>query len=300
MSKKPDYKSAFADFCKYYSRKLDDRPADLTYRFLCSLKFFKDHGYYPRFKNPRSFSEKIWHRMLFDRNLVWTEISDKLKARRLVQDKIGDEYLIPLLWEGTRPEFIPLEKLPERFVVKANHGCGYNIFVKDKKQISYDKIVGQLNRWLEKKYTYSSFLGMEWAYENIEPKIYVEMLIEENGRTPKDYKFFCFSGRAEYLQISFDRFGDASERILDRDFNPIEVWNGVKIYRGVIERPIDYEKMLDVAETLSAGFDFIRVDLYNVKGKIYFGEYTCYPAAGLAPFVPRKWDFIFGEKWIIK
>jgi len=238
--------------------------------------------------------------MLLDRDPVWNEITDKLRARNFVEKRLGKDYLIPILWVGDSADDLPIKNLPQQFIIKTNHGCGFNIIITNKNEIEQFKVINQINNWLRQNFTYSSFIGMAWAYKNIVPRVYVESFIGEEDTPPLDYKFFCFSGRAEYLQISFDRFGDPSERILDRDFNLIEVWNGVKIYRGVIERPIDYEKMLDVAENLSAGFDFIRVDLYNVKGKIYFGEYTCYPAAGLAPFVPRKWDFIFGEKWIIK
>lgn len=300
MSYKLSPKSLYTYFCRYYSRKLGDRPADFIYRSLCSLKFIKEHGYYPRFKKPRSFSEKIWHRMLFDRSPIWTKTSDKLKARELVKEKFGENFLPAILWQGERPEEMPLAELPDRFVIKTNHGAGYNIIVTDKKNLDPNRVLTRINDWLNQNFTYETFLGMAWAYKNIYPMVYVESFLGQAEKPPLDYKFFCFSGRVEYLQISFDRFGNASERILDRHFNVLDVYNGVRLYDGPIKRPENYDEMIRVAETLSAGFDFIRVDLYNVNGKIYFGELTCYPAGGLAAFVPRKWDFIFGEKWVLE
>jgi len=287
----------YENICRAYAHRLGDNKADRLYSFLCSFKFIKEHGYIPRFRNPRTFSEKIWHRMLFDRNPIWTELSDKLAARRIVERKVGPNYLIPILWIGDRADDIPVESLPDKFIIKTNHGCGYNLIVHDKSNFELKKELIKINNWLKQNFAYSAFLGMAWAYKNILPKVFVETLIEDNGRPPRDYKFFCFSGRAEYLQITFDRFGDIKERILDRNFNITDIYNGVKLYDGSIEKPINYEKMLELADILSSGFDFIRIDLYNVQGRIYFGEFTCYPAAGLARFVPRRWDFIWGQAW---
>ena len=300
MNYRRSAKNLYTYFCRYYSQKLGDRPADFTYRSLCSLKFIKEHGYYPRFKKPRSFSEKIWHRMLFDRSPIWTEISDKLKARELVKEKVGENFLPKILWQGERPEEIPFAELPDRFVIKTNHGAGYNVIVTNKKNLEHSRVLRRINDWLNLNFTYATFVGMAWAYKNIKPMIMVEEFLEENGKPPLDYKFFCFSGRVEYLLIVYDRFASHQEKHFTRDFVPLDLWNGADQYPGPFIRPYNLEEMIKVAETLSAGFDFIRVDLYNVNGKIYFGELTCYPAGGLAAFVPRKWDFIFGEKWILE
>jgi len=300
MIKKTNLKSIYANLCRYYAKKLGDRPGDLVYRLLCSLKFYKEHGYYPRFKKPRTFSEKIWYRMLFDRNPIWTELSDKLKAKEFVKKRIGERHIVPSLWIGQRAEEIPFEKLPNKFVIKTNHGGGYNIIVTDRESLDRAKTIHKINTWLKASFTYTKFLGMAWAYKNIDPKVFIELFIEENGKIPLDYKFFCFSGRVEYLLITYDRFGYHREKHFYKDFTPLDLWNGADQYAGPFIRPENFEEMIEIAENLSAGFDFIRVDLYNIKGKIYFGEFTCYPAGGLARFVPRNWDFIFGEKWNLK
>lgn len=284
--------------CRAYARHiLGDKPTDIVFRFLCSLDFWKVHSYWPHLKNPRSFEEKLCYRMLFDRDPQWTMLSDKLLVRDYVAGKVGNQYLIPLLWKGDRPEDIPFDELPSKFVIKTNHGCGYNIIVKDKTQIDKAMTIRKLKKWLGKNYCQDKYLGNGWAYKHIRPTVLVESFLEKNGGVPEDYKFFCFSGQAEFLQVSFDRFGDASETILDRSFNPLDLYNGVKLYPGTVKRPDNYEEMLRLADSLALGFDFIRVDIYSVGGRLCFGEFTCYPAGGRAKFIPRKYDFLFGEKW---
>lgn len=290
-------KKIYWPICRLYARRLNDKPADCIYEFLCSLAFIQLHHYWPNFRSPVTFSEKLFVRMMHDKRSILTNITDKILVREYVADKIGEQYLIPIFWTGSNPERIPLDSIPTPFVIKTNHGCGNIILVKDKNLLDINKLNKQLHKWLKINYCLDNYFGIEWAYKNIIPKILIEKYIEEEGKPPRDYKFFCFSGRVEYVQVSFDRFGNPSERILDRDFNPLDVYNGVELYDGKIEPPVGFSKMIEIAETLSREFDFIRVDLYNVKGKIYFGELTCYPAGGLAPFVPRKWDYIFGEKW---
>ena len=301
MNLRPIYELLYLRPCRAYARHfVEDRPADFIYRCLCSLIFYKEHFYWPHFKNPRSFSEKVWNRMLFVRDHRLTMLSDKLRVRDYVARIVGSEYLIPLLWNGEKAEEISYENLPLKFVIKVTHGCKYNIIVRDKTQLDQTNTRLQLKQWLSENYCYESFLGVEWAYKNINPSIIVETFLECNGRVPEDYKFFCFSGRVELIQVSFDRFGDASEKLFDRDFNPLDLWNGLKLYQGKVERPDNFEEMVRVAESLARELDFIRVDLYNVSRQIYVGELTCYPASGMARFVPREYEFLLGEKWKMK
>ena len=211
--------------------------------------------------------------------------------------KVGSEYLIPLLWQGDNPEEIPFDILPPQFVIKTNHGCKSNIIVDDKKQLDQKKTRLQLKKWLCENSCTDKFLGTEWAYKHIKPTVIIESFLNDNGKVPLDYKFFCFSGQVEFLLMTFDRFGDLSEKHFDRDFNPLDLWNGAKQYPREIARPDNYEEMLRVAEILAGEFDFTRVDLYSVGGRTYFGELTCYPGGGDPRFIPREYDFIFGEKW---
>jgi hypothetical protein len=292
------YKFLYMPLCRYYAQKfLGDKPADSIMSFLCSLSFWKVHRYWPHLKKPRSFEEKLLHRMLFDRNPRWTVLSDKLSVREYVAEKVGKEYLIPLLWAGNRPEEIPFDELPSKFMIKANHGCGYNIIVKDKDQIDKKMIILKLKQWLNENFCMDKYLGTAWAYKNIKPAIIVESFLDNNGDIPTDYKFFCFLGRAEFLQMNFDRFGDPYEKTFDRYFHPLDLWQGTKQYPGKVECPDNYEEMIRVSESLAIDFDFIRVDLYNVNSRIYFGELTCYPGGGNVHWVPSEYDFLLGKKW---
>ena len=292
------WKMLYWPICRTYACYIvGDSPADALLRGLFSLQFWRDHRYWPNFVHPRYFSEMVASRMLNERDPRWTMLSDKLHVRDYVAGKVGREYLIPLLWSGDNPEEIPFDELPLKFVIKTNHGCGYNIIVKDKTQLDRTQTRRQLKKWLGENFCHAKCLGTAWAYKNIKPKIMIEAFLNDNGKTPLDYKFFCFSGRAEFLLMTFDRYGDLSEKHFDRDFNPLDLWNGSEQYTGEIARPDNYEEMVHFAETLAQGMDFIRVDIYNVDSRIYFGELTCYPAGSLARFIPREYDYIFGKKW---
>lgn len=294
-------KYLYLPICRVYVRRvLEEKPTDALMDFLCSLYFFHVHGYWPNLKKPRSFSEKLFWRMLNDHDPKLTMVSDKYCVRDYVAEKIGQEYLVPLLWQGNNPEDIPFHDLPLKYVIKANHGCMYNVIVSDSTEIDKQLIRLKLKKWLSENFCNKNGFGIAWAYKNIRPTIMIESFLDNDGRVPEDYKFFCFAGKAEYIQVSYDRFGDASERILTRDFKTTEIYNGQKLYTGEVIPPDNYKEMLQIADSLARGFDFIRVDLYSVRGKIYFGELTCYPAGGEAIFVPRKYDYVFGEKWNIR
>ena len=283
--------------CRAYARSIGDKPADNIYGLLCGLPFWQAHHYWPDFTHPKSLNEKIWHRMLYDRSPRFSLVSDKWLVRDYISKLSSAKFLIPLIWHGNNPEEIPFSKLPHKFVIKANHGCGYNIIVHDKHQLDIGQTIKQLKKWIRKNFCNNYYFGASWAYKNIQPYILVEQFIGKDNQPPRDYKFFCYSGRAEYVQVSVDRYGSPSEQILDRDFNQIKVWNGVRIYPGIIERPSNYEDMINLADSLSKDFEFIRVDLYSVEGTIYFGEMTLYHAGGLARFIPKEYDYIFGSKW---
>lgn len=285
-------------FCRACNRwGVDNEPAGRAVCGLAAVHFWLYHGYWPHFSPPRTFEEKVSARMLFDRNVLWTTFCDKWRARVYVAERGYARHLVPVLWHGSDPSSIALDALPSRFVVKATHGCGYNIIVMDKATVDPHALRKQLTRWMERNYCRDESIGTSWAYLNIPPGIVIEEFIGKDGNVPVDYKFFCFSGRAEYVLLSFDRYGAHSKLIVDRDFRPTRVQRGHQRYAGAVSPPPGYETMLEIAETLAMGIDMIRVDLYNVDGRIYFGEMTCYPGGGMIPFDPRSEDFAWGAKW---
>jgi hypothetical protein len=257
------------------------------------------HRYWPHLKNPLSFSEKVYSRMLYDRSHIWTILSDKLLVRDYIANKIGTVNLIPLLWKGKNPDELPFDDLPAQFVIKTNHGCHFNIIVKDKTKLDQTKTKRQLRKWLCQNYCEDYSLGLSWAYKYIMPYILVEPFFNDNGNVPWDYKFLCFSGRVEFIHIHIDRFRDHYIKCFDRTFKPIDwIYSELKTYPKKVTAPDNYNEMLSVAEAIAEGLDFIRVDLYNTNEKIYVGELACYPAAGRHRFLSRKCDFFIGDKWI--
>lgn len=289
---------AYWPICRAYVKLIiRDKPADSFLALLCGMQFITVHKYWPNFRFPRRFSEKVWNRMLYDRDPRLTLISDKLKVRDYVADRLGKNYLIPLLWQGDSPEDIPYEKLPDRFVIKTNHGCGYVILVNDKNRIDKEQVRKILGKWLKENFGRDTYMGIAWGYNNITPVVMIESFLGEAAKAPIDYKFYCFGGQVEFATLHFDRFGEHQTRTYDRKFLPHEFRYDFDHWAGEFSRPLNYEEMVHLAETLAGEFDFIRVDLYSVGNIIFFGELTPYPGGVNTKFLPARQDIILGEKW---
>lgn len=283
--------------CRAYARRLGDKPGDALFRSLCSLQFRRIHGFWPNFQFPQYFTEKMWSRMIYDRNPQFTIFCDKLRVRDFVSVKIGPQYLVPMLWSGTDPGSIPFDTLPARFVIKANHGCAFNILVPDKRKLDVPAAIRQLRNWLQINFCTDTYLGIAWGYKNIPPCIVIEEYIEEKGGPPVDYKMYCFGKYVEFMTVHYDRFQEHKTRSFDRRFQPYNFRYDFDQWSGHCERPENLDEMVDVAETLAEGCDFVRVDLYHVGQKVYFGELTPYPGGVSTKFLPRSTDFNMGQRW---
>lgn len=292
------FKIVIMPTCRWYAKyRLGDKPADSIYRFLCSLQFWRTHGFWPDFTCPRRFSEELWSRMLHDRNPQLTLLCDKLRVRDYVAKKSGANCLVPLLWSGEDPKQIPFATLPERYVIKTTHGCANNIFVREKARVDEVGIRLQLNQWLNFNYAEDFLIGIEWGYKHVRPAIVIEEFLEQEGKVPVDFKFYCFSGRVEFLTQHFGRFVKHKTRSFDRNYAPHEFHYQFEQYEGPCERPKNFDNMVQLAETLAQGFDFMRVDLYNIDGRILFSELTPYPGGVSTRFLPGSLDYALGAKW---
>lgn len=294
------FRWALYPVCRIYARHfVKDKPADGVLRSMCRLAFLSVYHYWPRLRKPRRFAERLWDRMLHDRDPMLTLVSDKSRVRDHVERKAGSGCLIPLLWSGERPEDIPYGRLPGRFVIKTNHGCGYNILVPDQTRIDQAAVASRLRRWLATNYAEDTYLGIAWGYRNIRPVIQVEEFLGDAGKPPADYKFYCFSGRAEVVTVHLDRYGEKKSSAFTRDFERLRFRPSFRQYPMDVPKPANFEAMVELAERLSEGFNFIRVDLYSVDDRIYFGELTPYPV-GVSKFISfdiRDLDRKLGEKW---
>lgn len=248
-------------------------------------------------KNPKRYNEKIQWRKLYDINEIYSVLSDKYAVRAWVEKKIGSEYLIPLLGVWDRTEDINFERLPDQFVLKTNNASSTNIIVTDKKRMNRKIILEQLSFWLE----YPFYLeGLELHYKSIVPRIIAEKYMQpEEGKSDlNDYKFMCFKGKPRYCWVDLDRYHGHKRKVYTLDWKPadwtIGNYGGEKID---IPKPSQFDKMISLVETLCDGFEFVRVDMYEIRGKVYFGEMTFTSCSGIDPIRPDEWDYKIGELW---
>lgn len=253
-------------------------------------------------KEPETFNQKIQFRKLYDNNPLYSICADKDRVREYVKEKIGEEYLVPLYLVTDKLTEKQWDKLPNSFVAKANHNSGPVQIVKDKTKVNKKEIIRELNNQLKLDY---GILSMEQYYSDIPRKIIVEKFLEnKEEKDLRDYKFFCFDGEVKYCQLIKNRTIEETIDFYNRNWelqefigllnpiNPIE-----KHSTTVNNKPKNYSLMLELAEKLARDFDFVRVDFYNIDGKIYFGELTFCPASGIGTFIPEEWNYKFGSYW---
>jgi hypothetical protein len=228
--------------------------------------------------------------MAFDKNPKWPLFTDKYLVREYVQEKCGSEILPEQYAAIKDPNEIYNLNLPDRFAVKPNHVSGEIKIIKDFRKESKEELIQLCDKWLKMRY----YL---WGYKNIEPMIIFEELLEVNNNVPDDYKFFCFDGKPEFFEIHRGRFKKHVYNIYNTDFSLLPV-KGMKdtFIDKVIPLP-NFDKMLEIARNLSEGTDHLRVDLYNINGRIIFGELTVYPGGGWITFTPEPWDEKIGSYW---
>lgn len=284
--------------CRFYAKHfVGDRPADTILAALSMLEYRMRLGRWPNLRQPSRFSEKLWCRLLHARDPVLTVLSDKLLVRDYVAERVGREYLVPLLWTGRDARAIPFDALPSCFVLKANHGCGYTLVVREKSDVDRPRMVRRAQRWLATNFGDDAYLGISWGYRHVIPALLVEELLEENQGPPVDYKFYCFSGRVEFVTLHFDRFGQHRMRAVGRSFEPYEVSTGRGSWTGDFARPLQFDRMVQIAEALAAAFNFMRIDLYCPDDRIYVGEITPYPKGTAPTIYPASRDAYLGTLW---
>jgi len=234
------------------------------------------------------FGEKIQWLKLYGNLEKYEKYADKYKVREYIKETIGEQYLIKLLGVYDKAENIPYETLPNKFVIKANHGSGYNIIVKDKASLDIKKTNRKLNKWLREDY---SRIKKEKQYKNIKRKLLIEEYKSDKNDSLLDYKFFCFNGKPKFIKIDFDRYSNHAANFYDTEWNLLKLKEkGYENYSKNFDKPKNNKEMIKIVNKLCKDFQFVRVDLYNIEGKIYFGELTFTPASGKHPFVPLEKD----------
>lgn len=262
------------------------------------FKFYEVFGRKLDLKNPKTFNEKLQWLKLNDRKPEYTTMVDKVEAKKWVAERIGEQYIIPTIGVWERAEDIEFDSLPDQFVLKTNHDSGAVIICKDKSKLDQKETKRRLSEALKRDFYY---YGREWPYKNVKRRILAEkLLIPQNDLTEgniPDYKFMCFDGKVQCSFVGSERNtpGGLKVTFFDRDWQKLPFTRHYPSSNVEIPRPKKYEKMIEVAEKLSYRIKFVRVDFYEIDGKIYFGEMTFYPGCGYEEFTPEEWDYKLGE-----
>ena len=250
-------------------------------------------------EHPKTFNEKLQWMKLYYQNDDASRMVDKITAKEYVYEKLGDEIgIIPTYGVWDTFEEINWEELPKQFVLKCNHDSGGSVICRDKDKLDFSAAAKKIKKCLKKNYFWH---GREWVYKDIKPRILAEKYMENTGETEiSDYKFYCFNGEPRFLFISRGLENHKTARVgfFDLDFNPMPVRRTDYLTFDVPpEKPSQLSKMIDVSRKLSDGFPFLRVDLYEIDGKVYFSELTFIPGSGWMTIDPKEWDLTFGE-WL--
>lgn len=272
---------------------------------------------------PETFNEKVRFKMAYDRNPQLTMFADKYRVRKFVKNRVGSDYLVPLYHSGRKGQDIFNLRVDREYVIKANHGCGGIIIVSESVEtenelihtdgvdwrilqvkpdnLSIDIVVEIIDKWMSQNYSIHHADFVEWAYRDIKPGFLVEEMLEDvNGGVPIDYKFFVFNGKCQMIEVHTDRFRNHGKGFYSLDWIRLEMTQNNRATSELVPKPQELQKMIDLAEVLAEGVDFLRVDLYLTKNGIKFGELTNYPAAGTIKFFPEFWNFEIGRDWIPK
>lgn len=246
--------------------------------------------------NPVTFTGKLFARMIEMHRRpdpLFTRLADKYRVRDYVREMVGAQYLVELLWHGTDPRAIPFDRLPGEYIIKTNHGSGRHIIVRG--EADRAAVVEQLSRSLRQNYYW---MAREFQYYAIEPRVLIEPLIDDGQPDgPFDYRFWCFGGSAHLVQV--DNHTHSINPFYDLDWKKLQLSYRSRFTDVEVARPARLEEMIRVANALSAGIDFVRIDLYHARGRVYVGEITLTPVAGQLKFTPPSWDAALGERWML-
>lgn len=258
------------------------------------VKFRLLMGYKLNLKDPKTFNEKLQWLKLNDIHAEYTKMVDKVDAKSYVASQVGSKYIIPTLGVWDSVDDIDWASLPKQFVVKATNDSGGIVVCKDKSSLDIESAKVKLRGLGGRDYTLTS---KEYPYRDVPHRFIAEEYMEdESGYELKDYKIFCFDGEPKFLFVATGRQqNDTRFDFYDTEFNHLPVLNGHPNADVWPVKPENFEEMLDVASKLSKGLTHVRVDLYNVNGRIYFGELTFFHWSGMVPFEPREWDETFGS-----
>ena len=246
-------------------------------------------------KEPKTFNEKIQWMKLYNKNPNYTKMVDKFEVKNYVSNIIGDKYIIPTIGIYNNFDDINFEELPEKFVLKCTHDSGSTIICKNKNKFNIDEANKKIIKSMKTNFYY---MGREWAYKDVKPRIIIEAYMQEEGKNElTDYKFMCFNGKVECSFVCLNRTSEDGLNVdfYDKNWKKMPFERHYKNSNIILDKPSNYDLMIELAEKLSKDIPFVRVDFYDIDGKIYFGELTFYPGCGFEEFNPEEWDKKLGD-----
>jgi len=258
------------------------------------LEFLWYNRRLPRLDPPVTFNEKIAYRKLYDRDPRLPRLADKVHVKEQIARLLGEQWVIPTLWTGDRLPPREERNWPIPYVLKANHGSGWNLFVRAKEDEDWDRIEKMTERWLRSTY---GRVTKEWLYSEIKPRLLVEPFVSDDGEMPPDYKLFVFCGRTAMVQVDLGRMGNHRQYFYDAKWNRLKFTYVWPYEKDDILPPRSLDKLLWAASRLGDPFSFARIDFYEVRGEPLFGEFTFYPSGGRFPFNPESIELELGRLW---
>lgn len=246
--------------------------------------------------NPQTFNEKLQWLKIHNRNPKYTKMVDKYEAKQYVSSIIGEKYIIPTIGVYNNFDEIDFDKLPNQFVIKCTHDSGGLVICKNKKELNIKEARKKIEKSLKQNFYY---FGREWPYKNVKPRIIIEKyMVDESKKELKDYKIFCFNGKAKIIQVDFGRFLEHKRNIYTLDWQLMDLEIQYPSDKNVnIKKPDKLKEMIRLAEILSKDIPHIRVDFYSINGDIYFGELTFFHGSGFEKFNPIYFDKKMGS-WL--
>ena len=271
-----------------YRGYLNFLPDDLYLKLMYKLQF----GMKLDLNNPKTFNEKLQWLKLNDRKNIYTLMVDKYEAKKYVAKVIGKEYIIPTINIYNNFDEINFDNLPDKFVIKCTHDSGGIVIANDKTKLDLQTTRKKINKSLKHNYYFS---GREWPYKNVKPRIIIEKYMGDNLA---DYKIHCFNGKAKVILVCTDRLKNLKETFFDTEWNIMPFRRPNHDIDNAIKKTRNLALMIELAEHLSKNIPFLRVDFYEIDGKVYFGELTFFPASGFSKFDPEEWDKKMGD-WLM-
>lgn len=281
----------FRYFIFFWNRLAPILPDELFLKVVFRYKV----GYWPNLKDPKTFCEKIQWLKLHNKNPEHTKMVDKIEAKKYAAAIIGEKYIIPTLGTWDSVDEIDWDMLPNQFVIKVTNDSGGIVICNDKTKLDINGAKRKLKKgWGKNYYKFNK----EYPYKDVKPRIIAEKYMSADGKDLVDYKFYCFNGNPVYCQVIQDRSIKETIDFFDMEWKHQEFVGlkpTIEHAASCPQKPKSFKDMKEISKSLCAGHPFVRIDLYDIDNKAYFGEITFFPASGMGNFTPAIWNYKLGE-----